>query len=152
VILASDNARKESEMSSTESPRGSKYDLEDKGAGWIVFCAVILGFAGILTVIDGITAATKSPFLEPGARYVFSGSTTWGWIMIIVGGITILAAFSIFRAEPWARTFGIVIAGLNAVTALLGIQNYPFWSLCVFALNILVIYGLAVYGNRGLDV
>ena len=139
-------------MSSTESPQGSKYDFEDKGAGWIVFCATILGFSGILSVINGITAATKSPFHESSARYVFSGSTTWGWIMIIVGGITILAAFSLFRAERWARTFGIVIAGLSAITALLGIQNYPFWSLCVFALNVLVVYGLAVYGKRGLDI
>ena len=68
--------------------------------------------------------------------------------MIIVGGVTILAAFSIFRGEPWARMFGIAIAGLSAITHLLAIQAYPFWSLCVFALDILVIYGLAVYGKR----
>jgi hypothetical protein len=25
---------------------------------------------------------------------------------------------------------------------------YPFWSLCIFALGILAIYGLVAYGNR----
>jgi hypothetical protein len=28
------------------------------------------------------------------------------------------------------------------------IQAYPFWSLCIFAIDLLVIYGLAVYGGR----
>jgi hypothetical protein len=29
---------------------------------------------------------------------------------------------------------------------------YPFWSLCVFAIDLLVIYALAMYGNRRLGV
>jgi hypothetical protein len=28
------------------------------------------------------------------------------------------------------------------------IQAYPFWSLALFSLDILVIYGLVVYGGR----
>jgi hypothetical protein len=33
------------------------------------------------------------------------------------------------------------------------IQAYPFWSLCVFAIDVLVIYALAAYGGRrtGID-
>ena len=42
-------------MSGTESPRGSRYDLEDKGAGWVFFAASMLGLAGIIGVIHGIT-------------------------------------------------------------------------------------------------
>ena len=122
-------------MSSTESPRGSSYDLEDKGAGWVFFAATMLGLAGIIGVIHGIVTATKSSFYVSSARYVFSGPSTWGWIMIIVGAITILAAFGIFRGAHWARFFGIGIAALQAMMQLLSIQSYPFWSLCVFALD-----------------
>jgi hypothetical protein len=139
-------------MSSTESPRGSSYDLEDKGAGWVFFAASMLALAGIVGLIDGIVTATKSSFYVSDARYVFSGPQTWGWIMIIVGAITILAAFGIFRGATWARLFGIGIAGLQALVQLLSIQSYPFWSLCVFALDILVIYALARYATRRLEV
>jgi len=135
-------------MSSTESPRGSSYDLEDKGAGWLVFSGIMLGIAGVLGLIDGIVTVTKSSFYVSGSRYVFSGPVTWGWIMIIAGVITILAAFGIFRGAQWARFWGIGVAALQALVQLLSIQAYPFWSLCVFALDVLVIYGLAVYGNR----
>jgi hypothetical protein len=135
-------------MSSTESPRGSSYDLEDKGAGWLVFSGIMLGIAGVLGLIDGIVTVTKSSFYVSGSRYVFSGPVTWGWIMIIAGVITILAAFGIFRGAQWARFWGIGVAALQALVQLLCIQAYPFWSLCVFALDVLVIYGLAVYGNR----
>jgi hypothetical protein len=132
-------------MSSTESPR---YDLEDKGAGWLVFCGSMLGLAGVIGLIQGIVTATKSSFYVSSSRYVFSGPSTWGWIMIIVGVITILAAFGIFRGAQWARFFGMGIASLQALVQLLSIQSYPFWSLAVFALDVLVVYGLAVYGNR----
>ena len=134
-------------MSSTESPRGSSYDLEDKGAGWLFFAAAMLGLAGTIGLIHGIVTATKSSFYVNGSRYVFSGPTTWGWFMIIMGVITIMAAFGIFRGAQWARWFGIVIASLQAIVHLLSIQSYPFWSLCVFALDVLVIYALAVYGG-----
>jgi hypothetical protein len=138
-------------MSSTESPRGSRYDLEDKGAGWVFFAASMLGLAGIIGVIHGIVTATKSSFYVSGSRYVFSGPSTWGWIMIIVGVITIFASFGVFRGAQWARYYGIGIASLQALVQLLSIQAYPFWSLCIFALDVLVVYGLAVYGGKRIE-
>jgi hypothetical protein len=42
------------------------------------------------------------------------------------------------------------VASLNAIDQLLFIQAYPFWSLTLFTLDILVIYGLIAYGKRSL--
>ena len=47
----------------------------------------------------------------------------------------------------FGRWFGITVAGLNAIAALLSIPAYPFWSLAIFALDVIVIYGLAAYGG-----
>jgi hypothetical protein len=30
----------------------------------------------------------------------------------------------------------------------MSIPAYPFWSLCLFAIDILIIYGLAAYGGQ----
>jgi len=40
------------------------------------------------------------------------------------------------------------VLSLNAVAQLLMIPAYPFWSLALFALDILAVYGLVIYGER----
>ncbi len=47
-----------------------------------------------------------------------------------------------------ARWVGVSAAALSGVAQLLFIQSYPFLSLTVFALDILVMPGLLVYGGR----
>jgi hypothetical protein len=41
-----------------------------------------------------------------------------------------------------------VVLSLNAIAQLLMMPAYPFWSLCIFAVDILAIYGLVAYGAR----
>jgi hypothetical protein len=45
--------------------------------------------------------------------------------------------------DIFGRRFGIVVARLSAIAALLSIPAYAFWSLAVFAVDIIIIYGLA---------
>ena len=57
--------------------------------------------------------------------------------------LELVAAFSLFSGGEFGRWFGIFIASLNAIGALLSIPAYPFWSLAIFALAIIIIYKLA---------
>ena len=43
---------------------------------------------------------------------------------------------------------GIVVVSINAIAQLFFIPASPFWALAIFALDLLVIYGLAAYGGR----
>ena len=122
--------------------------LPEKGSGWLTFAAVMLGLAGLLGLIDGIVAVSKSSFYVASAHYVFSDLNTWGWILIVVGAVALCAAFAVTTGSQLARWTGIVIAGTQAIAQLMMIQAYPFWSLCVFAIDLLVVYALAVYGGR----
>ena len=45
------------------------------------------------------------------------------------------------------RWLGVGIAGLNAVAQLLIMPAYPLWALCLFSLDVLVMYGLIAYGG-----
>ena len=65
-----------------------------------------------------------------------------------VGVLQLLACVSIVRGGQFGRWFGIVVASLSAIAALLSIPAYPFWSLAVFAVDIMIIYGLAAYGGH----
>lgn len=132
----------------THGEAASTYDLEERGAGWLVFAASMLGLAGILSVIDGIMALSKSKFFVADATYVFSDLRTWGWITLVIGVLAIMAAMGVLSGSQFARWFGIIGASLVAIDQFMFAQAYPFWSLLVFGCSVLVIYALAAYGGR----
>lgn len=112
-------------------------------SGWWVFAGVLLLVAGILNIIYGIAAIGDSKFFTQNVEFIVSSLNTWGWVILIVGVLELVAAFSLFSGGEFGRWFGIFIASLNAIAALLSIPAYPFWSLAIFALAIIVIYKLA---------
>lgn len=119
-----------------------------KGAGWILFAAAMFVIAACLNVIWGIAAVTSSHFFVANAEYIVSSLNTWGWIMIGFGALEGVAALSIWRGGRFGRWFGMVVAGFAVLAAMMAIPAYPFWSLTLVALYVLVIYGLAAYGGR----
>jgi uncharacterized membrane protein HdeD (DUF308 family) len=118
-------------------------NAESTLSGWWVFAGVLLLIAGLLNIIWGIAAIGDSKFFTDDATYIISGLHTWGWITLIVGVLELVAAFSLWSGGEFGRWFGIFIASLNAIAALLSIGAYPFWALAVFALSIIVVYQLA---------
>ena len=120
-----------------------------RGAGSAVFAAILLLMAGTLNIIYGFGAVGDAHFFtDSGSHYVFSSLHGWGWITVILGVIQLTAGFSLFAGGTYGRVIGIVAATLGAVGALLSIGGaYPFWSLGVFAICLIVIHGLAVLGE-----
>lgn len=86
--------------------------------------------------------------LRRGGRFIFSDLNTWGWIILFIGIIQLFAAFSIWSGGQFGRWIGIIGASLSAIGALLSIPGYPFWSLAIFGLDLLIIYGLSAYGGQ----
>ena len=111
-------------------------------SGWWVFAGVLLLIAGVLNIIYGIAAIGDSKFFTENATYIISGLNTWGWILLILGVLELVAAFSLFSGGEFGRWFGIFIASLNAMAALLTLSARPFWSLGIFFLALIIIYKL----------
>jgi hypothetical protein len=124
--------------------------MEASGTGWVVFAACMLGLAGTWNVIDGVLAIGSSHVYGVTTVYVFSDLNTWGWILVIVGALQILAAFAVVSGSELARWFGIVAASINAIAQLGFVPTYPWWAISMFAVDIMIIYGLAVYGGSRL--
>jgi hypothetical protein len=111
-------------------------------SGWWVFAGVLLLIAGVLNIIYGIAAIGDSKFFTEHGQYIISGLHTWGWIILILGVLELIAAFSLWSGGEFGRWFGIFVASLNAIGALMSIPGSPFWALAVFALSLIVIYKL----------
>jgi hypothetical protein len=121
---------------------------EIRGAGWLMFAGIMVFLVAVLNMIYGIAAIDGSKFFIEDEKFILSDLNTWGWIVLIIGLLQLVAAFSIWAGGEYGRWIGVITAGVSAIGALLALPGYPFWSLAVFALDILIIYGLTTYGGR----
>jgi hypothetical protein len=120
-----------------------------RGAGRVAFAAILLVIAGVLNIIYGIGAVSDANFYSNNTQYVFSSLHTWGWITIILGVIQLTGGFSLMAGNVYGRVIGITAASLGAIGALLSVGGaYPFWSLGIFALCVIVLHGIVVYGEE----
>ncbi len=120
-----------------------------RGAGRAVFAAILLLIAGTLNIIYGIGALDSANIFTNDTRYIFTNLNTMGWVMIVLGVIQLTGGFSLLAGNTYGRVIGITGASLGAIGALFSIGgNDPWWSLCLFALCIYIISGLAQYGEE----
>jgi hypothetical protein len=125
----------------------SSYE-EERGQGWMTFAGVLLLTLGTLNAIDGIAAISKAHFYVGNAHYVFGDLKTWGWVVLCLGALQLLVGLGVFAKNQFARWTGVAVLSLNAIAQLLMMPAYPFWSLSIFAVDILAVYALIAYGNR----
>ncbi len=133
------------------------YGYAGRGTGWRIFAGVVFMLAGFFNFIDGIVAIANPHYVyyynsptgsstATAHRLVFGTVNSWGWAIMILGIIEVIAATAIFGGFGWAALTGIIIAGCNAIAQLLWIGVYPWWSVLAIILDVLVIYGLVMYG------
>ena len=121
---------------------------EEPGYGWVLFAGTMLAILAVVNLIDGIAAVSDSTFFVGDAKFILSDLNTWGWILIAMAAVQFFVVFGIWAQIRAVRWIGVAIAALNAIAQLIVMPAYPFWSLCLFTLDILVIYGLIAHGAR----
>jgi hypothetical protein len=120
----------------------------EHGYGWVLFAGIMLAVVGMLNFIYGIAAVSNSKFYARDVTYILSDLNTYGWILLVIGVIQFCLAFAIWAGTEWGRWLGVLSAGVNAIIQLLFLPSYPWASLAVFSIDILVIYGLVAYGGH----
>jgi hypothetical protein len=121
----------------------------ERGEGWILFAGMMLAFAALFNIIWGIAAIGDSAFFTDEGRYVlFDDLSTWGWFFLILGILQGCAAYSIWSRHTFGRLFGIACAVASAAIILFTVNAFPFAAFMLFIVDILIVYGLVVYGGR----
>ena len=119
-----------------------------RGAGRVVFAAVLLLITGTLNIIYGIGALDSANIFTNDTRYIFTNLNTMGWVLIVLGVIQLTGGFSLLSGNTYGRVIGIIGGSLGAIGALLSIGGaYPWWSLGIFFLCIYIVHGIMVYGD-----
>jgi hypothetical protein len=119
-----------------------------RGAGRVVFAAILLLLVGTINIIYGIGALDDANVFVNDTRFILTNLNTLGWVLIILGVIQLTAGFSLIAGNTYGRVIGIIAGSFGALGALLSIGGTrPWWSLCVFALCVYVVYGIVVFGQ-----
>jgi hypothetical protein len=122
--------------------------VNGRGHGLMVFASVLLAVLGFFNLLDGIAAVAKSHVFVGNAVYVFGDLRTWGWIVMILGILQLIAAIGVLTANQVARWFGVAVVGLNAIGQMFFVTSYPFWSLTIIAVDVIALYALCTYGSH----
>jgi len=119
-----------------------------RGAGRVVFVAILLLVVGTLNILYGIGAVADANFYVNDTRYILTNLHAMGWVLIILGVIQLTGGFSLMAGNVYGRVIGIIGGSLGAIGALLSMGNHhPFWELAIFALCVWIVYGIIVYGS-----
>lgn len=73
---------------------------------------------------------------------------SWGWIHLLLGLLVLFAGFAVLAGQTWGRVVGITLAVLSALANFAFLPYYPFWAMTTIALDIFVIWALAVHGRE----
>ena len=123
--------------------------MATNSSGWVTFAGIMMIVAGFFQIIAGLVAIFKSDlYVVTQSHLLAFDFTQWGWIHLIVGTVLILSAASLYAGRLWGRIVAITLATLSAIANFGFICAYPFWSIMIIVLDVLVIYGVAMYGGE----
>jgi len=128
-------------------PTGPDY-VDTSGAqgffedGWLMFSGLMIFFVGFWNAFEGGLAFLRSAYFA--GTPVFGSLAFWAVVWIAIGVFEIGLAMLIMRGNNLARWAGVAVVAASTTIHMLGIVVYPWWSLFVMALDLLILYGLIV--------
>jgi hypothetical protein len=124
--------------------------MNNKGDGWIVFAALVLGIAGIMRIFDAIWAFRYHNYIPSQYQAAIFGTNlkTYGWVWLGVAAILILSAFGVMAGSQLSRWVGVFAGAVMAISAIWWMPYYPVWSLVYIGLGVMVCYGLVAFGGE----
>ena len=104
---------------------------------------------GSLHLFQGLVALLRDDYFLVASRElaVDVDFTVWGWAHLVGGTVVLLAGFGVMAGRVWARAVGVVLAAMSIVGNVAFLAAYPFWSLIMIALAVVVIMALTVHGS-----
>ncbi|SDJ03244.1 hypothetical protein SAMN05444157_1376 [Frankineae bacterium MT45] len=117
--------------------------------GLTLFAAITMMVLGGFDILQGLAAIIRQHYYVIGTNYVYKVNvTTWGWIHLILGLLTLAAGIGLLSGFLWARILGIIFAVGIAITNFMWLPYYPIWAILIIATSVVVIWALAAHGRE----
>ena len=117
--------------------------------GWIVFASFMMFLLGAFQAVQGLVALFDDGFYVTSGNLVVNVNyNVWGTVHLLLGVLLMLSGAGVLTGNLAARTIGVILAGLSALANMAFIGAYPFWSIIIITVDVLVIYALTVHGRE----
>ena len=118
--------------------------------GWIFFSGILMVMLGMFQAVIGIVALVKDDYFLVGRHGLVLALdyTAWGWVHLLIGTVAVAAGYGVLAGQTWARVIGVVLAMVSALTNVVFLPAYPFWSVIVIVIDVLIIYALSMHGRE----
>lgn len=109
-----------------------------------MLAAIMLLVSGTLSILRGIAGVTEDEiFLIPSEYSYQFDVSTWGWIHLALGVLLVAVALGMMMTATWARIFAYCLAALSIIANFLSLPYYPWWSIIVIVVDLIVIWAIA---------
>src|SRR3712207_2454223 len=110
-------------------------------SGIVTAVGVLFAVVGVYNGLSGVVALVKDDWYAAD-ELLFGDLTAWGIWWLLIGGVQLFAAYQILKRWEFGFYLGIGLAAVNMFTQLLFVGAYPFWSVTIMALDLVLIYML----------
>ncbi|MGS2809057.1 DUF7144 family membrane protein [Nocardia sp. MW-W600-9] len=119
---------------------------EGIAAGTSIGAGILLAVVGVLQILEGISAVANDDLIVVGPEYLYQFDlTSWGWWHIVLGAIAVIVAIGLLAGQTWGRVAAMVIAALAIIANFLWLPYYPWWSILIIIINVVVIWAVATW-------
>ncbi len=116
--------------------------------GLTALAGILMFMLGGWWIIAGLVAIVNDDFYVVTQEWIFEFSTTtWGWTHLILGIVVLFAGIGVFGGAVWARTVGVILAGISGLVAFAWLPYSPVWAILIVTLSVFTIWALTVHGR-----
>lgn len=117
--------------------------------GWIVLAAVLMCLSGAFNIVTGLIAIfADDVYVKTPSASVALDVTAYGWVHVVWGLVIIGIGLSLTKGYAWARVIAVLVVGINTITQLLELPSYPFYSLLIIVVDLLILWAVIVHGGE----
>ncbi len=119
-------------------------------AGWVVFAGFMLLMNGCIQVLEGLMGLVNEDYYTKATADlpVSLSYGVWGWAHLILGIALFASGLGVMSGNVVARTVGVLMAGINALVALVFLDAAPGWGVITISVDVFVIYALTIHGGE----
>ena len=128
----------------TSEPVAPGHEPTTGMTGLAKFAGVLLIISGLWDVVIGLSGILSDKIFVSTPEYLYAFDLTgWGWVHLILGLIVAGTGVGILKGTAWGRIVGVALASVSLLLNFAFLPHYPFWSILVIVLDVLIIWALA---------
>ena len=117
--------------------------------GWIAFAGLMMIVVGVLGALAGLAAIVRDEtYVQVAGRLWIFDETAWGWIHLLLGIAVVAIGAMMLRGGAVGMALGAGVIVLHMIAHFNTMGVYPWWSIVVIAIDVLILYAMIVHGGE----